>query len=320
MNFKYLLLKSILYTLIISLSCVIIGATYGYFYLQDEIKAPTSINIEKGSNQKALDALNKLSIETNIVDKIVLAIIGGAKSGNISLEGAKTRLELLQAIAKGKQKNLIVTLIPGETTEVFLRNLAKKEGFDIEKLKSAYYAKTDAPEGRLYPETYSFALGSDEAKIIEELFAFSKKRFDAMQKEYGVSADEFEKKLIAASVIEKEAASKDEMPLVASVVYNRLKINMPLQMDGTLNYGIYSHQKVTPQRIREDESSYNTYKNRGLPKYPVCNPSKEAINAAFRPASTDFLYFMKSKEGRHNFSNSYTEHKSNINDVKKSNR
>jgi len=320
MNFKYLLLKSILYTLVASLISIIIGGTYAYFYLNSDIVAPDSVKVDKGSSQNALGALNKLSVETNAIDRLALAMLGGAKNGNISLAGAKTRIALLKALAKGKQKNMTVTMIPGETTEVFFRNLSKKENLSLEKLKAEYYTHTSSPEGMIYPETYSMMIDSNETKIVNELLSFSKKKFEAIQKEHGVTEEELEKKIVIASIIEKEAASKDEMPLVSSVIYNRLKIDMPLQMDGTLNYGVYSHQKVTPQRIREDGSSYNTYKNKGLPKYPICNPSKEAINASFNPASTDFLYFMKNKEGRHNFSNSYTEHKSNINDVKKSNR
>jgi UPF0755 protein len=316
MNFKSLIIKAVAALLIISIGLV----SYAYFYIGEKLDIPDSVEIEKGSSQNALDSLNKISIDTNIVDTVVLKLLGGAKSGNISLEGANTRIELLKALAKGKQKTLTVTLIPGETTEVFLRTLAKKESLDIEKLKTAYYKLTQQPEGALYPETYSLAHGSSEEKIIETIFEFSKKQFETLQKEHKVDKTEFERKLVIASIVEKEAASKDEMPTVASVVYNRLKIGMPLQMDGTLNYGLYSHQKVTAQRIREDNTNYNTYKNKGIPTYPVCNPSKEAINAAFSPASTDFLYFVRGANGRHNFSNSYTEHVSNINNVKKSNR
>lgn len=293
---------------------------YAFIYLNESIEPPTSIKIEKGSNQKALESIEKVGISVNVLDTIVLKILGGAKSGNISLEGVKNRLELLKAINKGKQQSMNITLIPGETTEMFLRNLAKKESLSLDKLKSAYYRKTSSPEGALWPQTYSLMIGSNEEAVINEIFEFSQKKFEELREQKQISKEELEKKVVIASIIEKEAASKEEMPLVASVIYNRLKIGMPLQMDGTLNYGIYSHQKVTPQRIREDDSSYNTYKNRGLPPYPVCNPSREALEAAFSPASTDFLYFMKSREGRHNFSNSYTEHKSNINDVKKSNR
>ncbi|WP_281527107.1 endolytic transglycosylase MltG, partial [Campylobacter avium] len=115
--------------------------------------------------------------------------------------------------------------------------------------------------------------------------------------------------VIIASVIQKEAANNEEMPIVASVIYNRLRIGMKLQMDGTLNYGEYSHTKITPQRIREDESSYNTYKHEGLPAEAVCNVSLNAIKAAIFPAKSDYLYFMRDKStGQHIFTTNINDH------------
>ena len=102
------------------------------------------------------------------------------------------------------------------------------------------------------------------------------------------------------------------MPKISSVIYNRLKKDMPLQMDGTLNYGEYSHTKVTPKRIKEDKSPFNTYLNRGLPPYPVSSVSIEAIKSAIHPAKTDFLFFVKNKNGTHSFSKTYKEHLKNI--------
>ena len=118
--------------------------------------------------------------------------------------------------------------------------------------------------------------------------------------------------LTIASIIQKESANKKEMPLVSSVIYNRLKKGMRLQMDGTLNYGKFSHIKVTPQRIKEDNSKYNTYKNRGLPPYPVSSISNEAIFAAIFPKKTSYLYFVRSSKGVHVFSKTYKEHLRNI--------
>jgi UPF0755 protein len=92
---------------------------------------------------------------------------------------------------------------------------------------------------------------------------------------------------------------------------------MPLQMDGTLNYGRFSHIRVTPQRIKEDVTPYNTYKHKGLPQQPVCSVSKEAIVGVLNPAKTPYLYFMKQKNGAHAFSNSYKSHLQNIQNVKK---
>jgi UPF0755 protein len=83
---------------------------------------------------------------------------------------------------------------------------------------------------------------------------------------------------------------------------------MRLQMDGTLNYGRWSHVRVTPERIRDDNSTFNTYKHRGLPASPVCNVSEAAIRAALHPARSDYLYFFRNDRGTHDFSVSYRKH------------
>ena len=122
---------------------------------------------------------------------------------------------------------------------------------------------------------------------------------------------------MTASVVQKEAANEDEMPLVASVIQNRLKKGMKLQMDGTLNYGLYSHETVTAERIRSDKSKFNTYLNEGLPPSPVCTVGIAAIRAAIRPAQSEFLYFVLDKKtGKHKFSATYEEHVGAINSQK----
>ena len=102
------------------------------------------------------------------------------------------------------------------------------------------------------------------------------------------------------------------MPIVSSVIYNRLKKGMRLQMDGTLNYGKYSHIKVTPERIKNDTSRFNTYKYKGLPHSPIGAVSFDAIIAAIKPAKTNYLYFMKNAQGVHDFTDSYKTHRKNI--------
>ncbi|NLC28535.1 MAG: aminodeoxychorismate lyase, partial [Campylobacteraceae bacterium] len=80
------------------------------------------------------------------------------------------------------------------------------------------------------------------------------------------------------------------------------------QMDGTLNYGYFGNTKVTPERIRTDISSYNTYKYAGLPPQPISTVSKDAILAAIFPAQSDYLYFVRNKTGSHTFSKTYEAH------------
>lgn len=119
-------------------------------------------------------------------------------------------------------------------------------------------------------------------------------------------------KVIVASIIQKEAGTKEEMPLVSSVVHNRLQRGMPLQMDGALNYGVYSHIKVTKERILEDKSRYNTYLFYGIPSCPVGSVSIDAIRAAFNPARSNYLYFVKIGAHKHIFTTSYKAHLRNI--------
>jgi UPF0755 protein len=164
------------------------------------------------------------------------------------------------------------------------------------------------------PNTYKIPKGITEKKLINNLLTKSHSQMKALSiKIFGVyNEKEWFHFVTVASVIQKESANIEEMPLVSSVIYNRVRKNMKLQMDGTLNYGKYSHVRVTTKRIREDNSTYNTYKHTGLPAIPVCNVSFDAIKAAIFPAQTDYLYFMKSKNGTHDFACNYSTHLSNI--------
>jgi UPF0755 protein len=96
------------------------------------------------------------------------------------------------------------------------------------------------------------------------------------------------------------------------VIYNRLDKGMKLQMDATLNYGSYAHTIVTPERIKSDESQYNTYKHNGLPPHPLSTVTLDALKASIKPASSDYIFFMLNKKGTHTFTETYDEHLENI--------
>lgn len=257
------------------------------------------------------------------MDKTLLRFIGSPQQGWIDMGRTQTNHgDFLYRLAHAKAAMQAITLIPGETTYVFCDELAQSLGLNAKELYAAFMIKAYYPEGALVPDTYQLPIGINEEQLSTYLLRSSVRRHQTWsEKIFG----EFNKKkwehyLILASVIQKEAANKEEMPLVSSVIYNRLKKGMKLQMDGTLNYGKYSHQKITPQRIRQDKSAYNTYKYKGLPQKAVCNVELEAIKAAIFPAKTDYLYFMKNKKGKHDFSRYYSTHLRNINAVTKRNR
>ena len=171
---------------------------------------------------------------------------------------------------------------------------------------------TQTMEGYLFPNTYWFAKGEHPAYLVE---AFLDQCHQQLIQEWRQSNSvikhklTFHQALVLASMVEKEARRSDEMPIIASVFFNRLRINMPLASDPTVIYAMGLSKKTTvTYRDLKTDSPYNTYKVFGLPPSPICSPGKQAFKAVLYPASTGYLFFVADGTGRHKFSNTYAEH------------
>ncbi|MBZ7938389.1 endolytic transglycosylase MltG [Campylobacter sp. W0014] len=293
---------------------LILGICY---YLTQPLKSDSVIFIPKGSITQIISYLKEKKYEMSTIDKYILFFLGHPQSGWIDMNAQKlNRIEFLYKLTIAKAALETITLIPGETSVVFLDQISKKLGLNKEILLSEFQNQAPYLEGVFLPETYEIPKGISESLLIKNLLAISEKSNQTTSKKiFGqYNPKKWHQYIIIASVIQKEAANESEMPIVASVIYNRLKKGMKLQMDGTLNYGIYSHEKVTPQRIRQDKTFYNTYKFEGLPKEAVCNVSLAAIRAAIFPAKTDYLYFVRDKNtGVHIFTSNLNDHNKAIN-------
>lgn len=114
--------------------------------------------------------------------------------------------------------------------------------------------------------------------------------------------------LTLASIIEKEAKVAEERPIISSVFYNRLKIGMPLAADPTVKYALERPTKKVYLDQLSVRSPYNTYRRKGLPPGPICNPGLESIKAAVYPSKTDYFYFVAKPDGSHIFSKTWQEH------------
>jgi UPF0755 protein len=306
--FKYFLLP---FFLIIFLWLIIT-----ILYFREEVKIPKHVFIPQGSMSKIIQHLNKVTGDKFFMtDKYMLSYFGMPQHGWIELSKTELpRLSILREITQAKASTVSISLIPGETSYIFLQQIAEKYNLNFDKLFKEFLETSELDEGFLIPETYNFAKNTTTKNIIEYLIKFARKNHRKYMQKFNIHDSlEWKKYLIIASIIEKETAGVQEMPLISSVIYNRLNRNMRLQMDGTLNYGKYSHKVVTPERIRNDTSKFNTYKHKGIPDLPICNPSLDAIRSAIYPAKTNYLYFVKSKsENKHIFANSYKEHLRNI--------
>lgn len=269
----------------------------------------------KGSTKTIL---SKLNLDINFVDKLILQVCGNVQSGFIDLKSTRIKKgDLFYLLLNAKAALKSTTLIPGETTYFVLKTLAKDFELDFAKLYKEYYAQIGLEDGIFVPNTYKLPIGVDEKTLINILKRQSIARHKYLMKELNITdPNEWIKTISLASVVQKESASKQEMPLVSSVVHNRLQKRMRLQMDGSLNYGRFSHTKITPDRIKTDKTSYNTYKNYGIPPVPICIVSKDAIKAAISPEKSDYLYFVRTAKGEHSFSTTFKAHRQNFDKFK----
>jgi len=297
---------------------ILLAAIAVLFYVNIPLSSTKVLHIPKGSTNSIISHLNKTGYELNDIDKYIIKFLGYPQSGWIDLKSQyMKKADFLYKLTTSKAALKDITLIPGETSYILLKKIAKKFNLSEKKLNEVYDKYAYKADGNILAETYSLPYGMKEDHLLFYLFSNTNKQYEEFSKKiFGY----YDKKkwyyyIIMASIIQKEAASVDEMPIVSSVIYNRLRKGMALQMDGTLNYGKYAHVKVTAKRIREDNSSYNTYKNRGLPEHPISAVSLNAIKAAIFPVKSNFLYFVRDNStGLHKFTHSYNQHLRNIND------
>ena len=277
----------------------------------------SEIVVEKG--ETLYKTLGKLGIENSIIQKIFIRLNSyetNIKRGEYIINGEYTFKEILDELVKGQIK-YIKFIIPEGFTQNDIKNrfhakaLINKEDFN-EALREVdnfpFKIKNNNFEGYFYPETYFFTKDQSGKEMLEMIFD----KFLLEYKEIlNMKQNNFYDKLILASIIEKETSLSSEKKIVASVFYNRMKIRMKLESCATIEYLYdFKKEKIYYSDLKID-SPFNTYINRGLPPTPICNPSKESMEAAMYPSDSEYLFFVADGNGGHKFSKSYKEHLKN---------
>jgi UPF0755 protein len=171
-------------------------------------------------------------------------------------------------------------------------------------------------EGYLFPDTYQFMPGLDEAEVIRRL-AGQFSEIIHSQKHLGLQPGmnspnaaplSFQESIALASIIQREARLPEEMPLIASVYHNRLKAGKRLESCATVCYLLNKWDAPLTLKDLETDSPYNTYRHEGLPPGAICNPGEDALRAAFQPEKSDYLFYVYKGDGRHEFTRTYAEH------------
>jgi UPF0755 protein len=271
---------------------------------------------------------------------LILLIFAVFLSGFFAYKYWQAAKQNRPAIQNAKLPEISITLIEGWTIKDIADYLESQKLIKSENFLSLTqnFAIDDYPllaqnprgiglEGFLFPDTYrifkpktDFDNKTGEELIKKTLDNFSKKITPAMLLEIKAKGTTLFDIIILASIIEKETGRNaitlaqkqmldEERKIIAGIFYNRLNIGMALESDATINY-ITKHSNPSP--TLEDlgvNSPYNTYKNKGLPPGPICNPSLSSIMAAIYPAKTDYFYFLhKQPSGEVVYSKTFEEH------------
>ena len=285
--------------------------------------------IEVAEGDSFYGVLNKLSEEDKIKNEFLVKLylkIRGIKpevlAGTYKLDKSMTLDEIITLLSNDSTIGKIYITIPeGYTiddiaTELEENNICSSEDF-INSVKNydlpAYVSNNPNKrynlEGFLFPDTYSFNENENADFVVKTMI----NRFEEVWQELvqslnlSIADDEIEKIVNVASIIEKEAVVDSERSLISSVIYNRIAIEMPLQIDATVIYSYGYHIEKMYEKHLEIDSPYNTYMYYGLPIGPISNPGRASLMAALKPEKTDYLYYLLESEYTHYFTDNYDD-------------
>ena len=237
------------------------------------------------------------------------------KTGRYTFEPGQESEEILRKLTAGVAVPTIAVTIPeGLTLEETARTVAADTDVSAAEFVRAAretdygYAFLEDPaikstEGYLFPRRYDFEKGVTAPQVVDRLlgqYLLETESMDlaAARERHGLTEHEL---VTVASLIEKESANAEERPVIASVIYNRLREDMALQIDATIQYALERPKESLKLSDLRIDSPYNTYVNEGLPPGPICSPSRQSLEAALNPERTNYLYYVLEADGREHF-------------------
>ena len=247
------------------------------------------------------------------------------QAGEYRFDRPMAAVDVVDRLARGDVYTRRLTFPEGltirEMAEIFERRGFGSRASFIEAASNVSLIKdldTDARdlEGYLFPETYAFPRETPAARVIAMMVERFRATYIDDWRRLADGQDLTTRQVVTlASLVEKETAQAQERPIVAAVYRNRLKIGMALQADPTVVYAMQRAGTYNGNIRRDDlalDSPYNTYRYPGLPPGPIASPGAASLEAALKPASVSYLYFVSRNDGSHVFADSLAEHNRNV--------
>lgn len=291
-----------------------------YFFIKPPDYFPSggiySVEENRTLSEVAIDAKKSHIIKSVFALKVLIVLFSENKniiSGDYVFAKKENVFKIAERFAKGDYKMPVVKVTVPEGLNIYevsellskkedLRNFSPQEFVSLAKDK----------EGYLYPDTYFFLPNSKAGKIIEIMENNFTKKTAPIRKELEKASKMFEEIVTMASILEKEVPLTKDRKIVAGILWKRIEIGMPLQVDAVFPYITQRKDKTITRVDLKIDSPYNTYINKGLPPGPISNPSLDAILAAINPTETKYLFYISDKSGITRFASTFEEHNNNI--------
>ena len=316
-------------TWLVLLALLLAGA--GAWWLQAPLpmgKAPLELEIEPGTTPRAV-ARNVQAAGVKVDARLLYAWfrLSGQdrliRAGNYELPPGTTPRSLLQKLVRGEESLRALTLVEGWNFRQVRAALARENALrhDSAALSDAdLMARLERsgvpPEGRFFPDTYTYAKGSSDLAVLRRALHAMDRRLEAAwsQRASDTPLKSADEALVLASIVEKETGRESDRALIAGVFANRLRVGMLLQTDPSVIYGL--GEKFDGNLRRRDlqlDTPWNTYTRAGLPPTPIAMPGKASLMAAAQPDKTKALYFVAKGDGSSHFSEDLNEHNRAVN-------
>ncbi len=325
--------------ILLALVIALAFGTYWYFnYSNDNVSLATGqkvdFTVENGMTTADIATLlHKIHLVNTPESFRMAAKIRGLDSvlqaGQYQIVAGMSNQDIVEILAKGEVHYATFTVPEGFTINQIAEKLEAEHlgnGAAFKEAAKNYtpyaYMETNnsdviyKAEGFAYPSTYYLTKNISEKDILTMMVKeFNKRLTLTLQEDIKATGMSVRDVINLAAMVEKEAVFKEEMPLIAGVFLQRLRIYMPIQSDTTIQYILGRQKEEVTIADTKLSSPYNTYQNPGLPPGPIANPSIEAIEAVIHPTNTDLLYFVADKDGHHRFTKTYQEHLKKIEEI-----
>jgi peptidoglycan lytic transglycosylase G len=239
-------------------------------------------------------------------------------AGQYWLSPALSSAEIIDRIAAGRVATWEVVIPEGLTAaeigeRLAARGIVDETAFTAAAADPSLARELDIPaaslEGYLFPETYRLPRGRTGPEVVRVLVAQFRAAWDQVEARAAERGLSMHQVVTLASIVEKETGVPSERPMIASVFANRLRLNMRLESDPTVIYGIAGFDgNLHRSDLENAGNAYNTYQHAGLPPGPISNPGLDALRAVVDPAQSKLLYFVSRNDGTHEFSETYAQH------------